>query len=62
MTGKKEKVKININDIATGIYGYLMKDGLITPDEYHILNNEKIRDEEEKPKEEVADGNESPSN
>ena len=42
----KDKVKIDINDIAMGVYGFLLKKKLLTPDEYHILRSQKISKEE----------------
>lgn len=50
----KNEVKIDINGIALGIYGFLMKQKLITPDEYHILRSQPIP--EEKAEEVTEDG------
>ncbi len=40
-------IKIDINDIALGVYGLLLKRKLITPDEYHLLKDKKIKTKEE---------------
>lgn len=54
----KNKVKIDINDIAMGVYGFLMKKKLITPDEYHILRGNRILNEEAKEEENNDNENE----
>lgn len=40
----KNKIQIDINDIAMAVYGFLMKKQLLTPDEYHILRCQRIVD------------------
>jgi len=42
-----QDIKININDLASGIYGMLLKKRLITPDEYHMLKSTKLKEKEE---------------
>lgn len=42
-----QDIKININDLASGIYGMLLKKRLITPDEYHMLKSIKLKEKEE---------------
>jgi len=49
MADKLQKVKVNINSFASGIYAYLMRNKLLTPDEFHALRTQEIaelKDEE----------------
>lgn len=48
------KIKLNVNDIATGVYGFLLKSKLLTADEYHTLRSKPLK--EIAPKENEEDG------
>lgn len=54
MADKLQKVKVNINSFASGIYAYLMRNKLLTPDEFHLLRTQSIEDKETE--EETEDG------
>ncbi len=54
MANKIQKVKVNINNFASGIYAYLMRNKLLTPDEFHALRTQSIKELE--PEEETEDG------
>lgn len=54
MADKLQKVKVNIDNFASGIYAYLMRNKLLTPDEFHALRTQSIKELE--PEEETEDG------
>lgn len=54
MTDNNNKIKLNVNDIATGVYGFLLKSKLLTADEYHTLRSKPLK--EIAPKENEEDG------